>query len=205
MSILQIADPRERRLVAAADGLLRVALFPRRLWRPAMPPAPAARVLLLRLERIGDLLMALPGIADLRALLPDAAIDLVVGSWNGSLAKAIPGVTRVESLDAAWLSRGAPGLPLPGLLDRARAWRRRRYDLAINFEPDIRSNLLLAASGAAFTAGYRSGGGGALLDRALDYDPRAHTVDNARRLVAATVGGDGAPGHAGLDLPEPAR
>src|SRR6478736_6871236 len=138
MSTLQIADPRERRLVAAADGLLRVALAPRRLWRPSVPPARAGRVLLLRLERIGDLLMVLPAIADLRARLPDASVDLVVGSWNGSLAKAIPGVTRVESLDAAWLSRGAPGLSLPGLLARARAWRSRRYDLAINFEPDIR-------------------------------------------------------------------
>src|SRR4051794_34283300 len=82
MSILQIADPRERRLVAPADGLLRVALPPRSLWRPAVLPAPAARILLMRLERIGDLLMVLPAIADLHAVLPDASVDLVVGSWN---------------------------------------------------------------------------------------------------------------------------
>ena len=69
----------------------------------------------------------------------------------------------------------------------ARSWRARHYDLAINFEPDIRSNLLLAASGAAWTAGFASGGGGPLLDVALDYDPRAHTTDNARALVAAVL------------------
>ena len=36
--------------------------------------------------------------------------------------------------------------------------------------------------------GFASGGGGALLDVALDYDPSAHTIDNARRLVHAAVG-----------------
>jgi ADP-heptose:LPS heptosyltransferase len=44
---------------------------------------------------------------------------------------------------------------------------------------------MLAASGARWTAGYRSGGGGPLLDVALDFDTAAHTTENARRLVAA--------------------
>ena len=189
MAVLQIADPRERRLVWAADRLLRLAGAPRKWWRPSNPPASLRRILLLRLERIGDLLMVVPAIADLRALLPDATIDLVVGSWNRSLAETIPGVSRVETLDAEWLARGPSGAAMPALIRHARTWRQRHYDLAINFEPDIRSNLLLAASGAAFTTGYASGGGGAVLDRALDYDPRAHTTENARRLIASLTSG----------------
>ncbi len=70
---------------------------------------------------------------------------------------------------------------------RAREWRTREYDLAINFEPDIRSHVLLAASGASRTAGFHSGGGGPLLDVALAFDPRRHTSENARRLVAAVL------------------
>jgi len=132
--------------------------------------------------------MALPAIRDVRALAPQAAIDLVVGSWNAELAEAVPGVTRVHTLDAVWLSRGNGGGSLLSLLGAARAWRSEQYDLAINFEPDVRSNLLTAASGARWTVGYRSGGGGALLDLALDYDTRAHTTANARRLVATAFG-----------------
>ncbi len=188
MPALQISDPRERRLVAAADRALSAAAALRSAWRaPVRAPSPE-RILLLRLERIGDLLMAVPAIADARALAPHARVDLVVGSWNVPLARVIPGVTAVEGLDARWLARGPGGLAMPSLLRRAWQWRARGYDLAINFEPDIRSNLLLAASGAAFTAGYRSGGGGPVLDRALDYDTRAHTADNARALVAAVFG-----------------
>jgi ADP-heptose:LPS heptosyltransferase len=188
MRALQISDPRERRLVSAADRALSAAAAARSAWRaPVLPEAPA-RILLLRLERIGDLLMALPAIADIRALAPGAHIDLAVGSWNLPLARVIPGVTAIEPLDARWLVRGPGGRGLPALLRRAWGWRDRRYDLAINFEPDIRSNLLLAASGAGFTAGYFSGGGGPVLDRALEYDTRAHTTDNARALVAAVFG-----------------
>jgi ADP-heptose:LPS heptosyltransferase len=94
----------------------------------------------------------------------------------------------VHTLDAAWLARGRGGLGLPSLLRAARQWRRAEYDLAINFEPDIRSNLLVAGSGAAWTAGYHSGGGGSLLDVALEYDTRSHTADNARRLVSTVLG-----------------
>src|SRR4051812_9538169 len=110
--------------------------------------------------------MVLPAIADLRAIAPDAEIDLVVGSWNLPVGRSIAAISHIEALDAKWLVRGAGGLHLGQLLRRARAWRSRRYDIAFNFEPDIRSNLLAAASGARFTAGYASGGGGALLDRA---------------------------------------
>jgi ADP-heptose:LPS heptosyltransferase len=132
--------------------------------------------------------MTLPALADLRAFAPGAEIDLVVGSWNGDLARAIDPVTRVQCLDAAWLARESEGQGVLPLIAAARRWRGARYDLAINFEPDIRGNLMLSASGAAWIAGYRSAGGGPLLDVALDYDTTAHTSDNARRLVAATFG-----------------
>ena len=202
---LQIYDPRERALVRMADAMLGAAsalTTPlRRRFRVAQP----RRILLLRLERIGDLLMALPGISAVRHSAPDAEIDLVVGSWNAELARTIPGITRVIPLDAAWLTRDGEGVALPALLRVATTWRARQYDLAINFEPDIRSNLLLAVTGARWTAGYRSGGGGALLDQALEYDQGAHTSDNAQRLVSAVFGSAARSGPARLELPEEAR
>ena len=188
MSLLLISNRRERALVAAADRVLAAGAAVTRPFRRRRPASGPRRILVLRLERIGDLLMTLPALADLRAAAPDAEIDLIVGSWNAGLAGAIPTVTRVHTLDAAWLARGRGGLGLPSLLRAARQWRRAEYDLAINFEPDIRSNLLAAGSGAAWTAGYRSGGGGALLDVALDYDTQSHTADNARRLVSTILG-----------------
>lgn len=188
MSRLHIYDRRERALVAAADRMLALGAAVARPFRRRRAPIAPRRILLLRLERIGDLLMVLPAIADVQALAPEAQIDLVVGSWNADLARSIDPVRRVQALDAAWLAREGQGLSLLPLVRAARHWHSVHYDLAINFEPDVRSNLLLAASGAAWTAGYRSGGGGALLDVALDYETGAHTTDNARRLVSTIFG-----------------
>jgi heptosyltransferase-2 len=189
MSRLTIPDRRERALVSVADALLWPAAL-RRVFRRA-PDSLPQRVLCFRIERIGDLIMTLPALAELRALVPAATIDLIVGGWNREIAGAIPGIDRVETVDAEWLIRGdGPAVSPLGLAMQAAAWRGRKYDLGINFEPDIRTNIALAAAGARRTVGYRSGGGGALLDVALDYDARAHTADNAKRLVQAALNAD---------------
>jgi ADP-heptose:LPS heptosyltransferase len=174
----------ERLLVRAADAALAVASAPRRFRQPPATGEPQ-RILLLRLERIGDLVMALEAIRDVRTLAPSARIDLAIGSWNAGLARAIPNVDAIETLDAAWLARERNGHGVGALVRTAWSWRNRRYDLGINFEPDVRSNLILAAAGPTRAAGWTSGGGGPLLDVALEYDTSAHTALNARRLVAA--------------------
>ena len=205
MAALHIYDPRERALVAAGDALLSGLALVARPFRRRRPPARPARVLLLRLERIGDLLMALPAIGDLRAALPEAEIDLAVGSWNAEIAGHIRGIDRVHIVDAPWLARGDAGRPSSRLITAALGWRTRRYDAAVNLEPDIRSNMLAGLSGARWTAGYRSGGGGPLLDQAIDYQPAEHTAENARRLMSAVFGAvpvDTAPQ---LAIPDAAR
>ncbi len=202
MPALQIYDRRERALVSAGDAVLAAVTSVARPFRRRRRPDAPARILLLRLERIGDLLMALPAIADARAAAPDAEIDLVVGSWNAEVASSIPGINQVVVVDAPWLARGAKGAGAAALARTAIRWRARRYDIALNFEPDVRSNAMLALAGIRWTAGYRSAGGGALLDQALDYLPRQHTVDNARRLVLAVLGEGRVPATDRLAIPE---
>jgi ADP-heptose:LPS heptosyltransferase len=177
---LQIYDPRERVLVGLAD----LAIAPVGWFRPGAPTAAVRRVLLLRLERIGDLLMVLDAIRDARAAWPDAEVDLAVGSWNLPLARLIPGVSRLEIADAPWLARDGSGASVRSLLAQARAWRARRYDVVVNFEPDIRSNFLAWLTGARRRVGYWTGGGGKLLTDALPYAPATHVSVNARHLIA---------------------
>jgi lipopolysaccharide heptosyltransferase II len=207
---LQIPYRRERVLVGLADAGLSAAT--RFGWPRASSDAssePPKRILLLRLERVGDLVMVLEAIAMVRSLAPNAAIDLVVGSWNRLLADLIPGV-HVETLDVPWMARERAALPWTTLVQRARAWRTKKYDLAINFEPDIRSNLLLALSGARRRVGFESGGGGAVLTDAIAPEPRAHIAENANALVARAFGRDAAPAREfmqakPLNIPEDAR
>ena len=205
---LQIPYRQERVLVGLADAGLSAA---KRLGWPRTAPGacqPPNRILLLRLERVGDLVMVLEAIGMVRSMAPNAEIDLVVGSWNRLLAGLIPGV-HVEILDVPWMARERAGLPWSRLVRHARAWREKQYDLAINFEPDIRSNLLLALSGACRRVGFVSGGGGAVLTDAIAPDPHAHIAENAKALVVRAFAGTAAPAHgfipAKLNIPEHAR
>jgi heptosyltransferase-1 len=182
---LQIHDPRERMLVRLADA----ALWPLG-WRrrPTVATGQVGRVLLLRLERIGDLLMVLDAIGDARRAWPNAEIDLAVGSWNAPLAALIPGLHQVHIADVPWLAREGAGDTWRTLLSKARDWRGRRYDVVVNFEPDIRSNLLAWRTGAPVRAGYWTGGGRAFLTTAFAYDQGRHVSINARELIARASG-----------------
>lgn len=183
MPSLDIANPRERAIVRVADWITTPLG-----WSTPRPLDHPTRVLLLRLERIGDLLMTLEAIGDVQRAWPSARIDVAVGSWNRELAAMIPGVSAVHDADVPWLSRGERPTTWRSLTRAARAWRKERYDLVINFEPDIRTNILAWLTGAPHRAGWVSGGGGALLTRRLSYDTSAHVSHNARRLVASLSG-----------------
>ena len=206
---IQIQDRRERALVALAEVMLGIAapaLLGRR--RPTSSAAPE-RILLLRLERVGDLVMALDAIATVRRAAPEAVIDLVVGSWNAPLASLLPGVDRVETLDTPWMARDAPGNTWPAMIRHAARWADRRYDMAINFEGDIRSHMLLALSRAPRRVGFDMAGGGALLTDRVTYDPDAHVAVNAARLVARALdvssGGGTKEPRPTLPVPDDAR
>ena len=189
---LQIYNDRDRRLVGCIDCLL----TPFRAineWRRTPSTSAPKRVLVLRLERIGDLLMVAGAVRRIRTHLPDAFIQLIVGSWNSDLAGLIPGVDRIELLNVPWLAREDKSSSIQSAIQMAFCWQQQDFDLAINFEPDIRSNALLAASGAPQRVGYRTGGGGGFLTDALDYAPKIHTADNAHRLVQHIFSNDHGP------------
>lgn len=184
---LDIYDRRERTLVGLADAALSFGAWPLRYLRPGCGQPPR-RILLLRLERIGDLLMTLGAIRAVRRLAPHAVIDLVVGSWNADVADTLEGIDRIERLDVPWLVRGGQGISRTALAARALAWRSQHYDLAINFEGDIRSHLLMAGSLACRRVGFAHGGGGSLLTDPVVHDPRQHVAQNAINLVECAFG-----------------
>jgi ADP-heptose:LPS heptosyltransferase len=178
---------RERLLIAALDapGRLLVEL-PRALagWRQRpLDPASVREVLLLRLDRIGDVLMALPAIADLRAALPHARIRLAVGAWSQDVARTFP-VDELLVWSAPWVGRADEGAESPrALLAKARALRSARLDLAIDLQGDVRAALLMRATGARARVGYANTGGAWLLTHVVPLDETVSWVEQNRRAV----------------------
>lgn len=224
-SPLAISDPRERRLVRLADLVLGAGFGVARMVglataRSAPDLSSIRRALLFRLERAGDLLATLPAIAEIRRVLPEARLDLVVGSWNERLARASAPVDRVLALDVPWIVRDADA-PRAGqaasvsdlrrvpsrrrLIRWARGLRSERYDLAADFQGDVRTNLLMWLAGARWRVGFAQAGGGAPLTAVLPYDDSIYMGDLAMR-VAQILGGDPASrARWRLRLPEDAQ
>lgn len=188
----RVYDPRERLLLGALDlpGRLasRVASVFRRPRAPAIEPDRLREVLVLRLDRIGDVIMSLPALADLRAALPRARIRLAVGRWSAEIARSAP-VDEVLVWSAPWAGRAAEGVQGLGELARkATGLRMSRPDLALDLQGDVRALLLMRLSGAAIRVGYANTGGASLLTHVVELDETVSWVEQNRRAVALAVG-----------------
>ncbi|HEY2941114.1 MAG TPA: glycosyltransferase family 9 protein [Vicinamibacteria bacterium] len=189
----RVHDPGERLLLGAMDlpGRLVAGALRRAGWRRPTPPVDPASVreaLVLRLDRIGDVIMSLSALADLRAALPHARIRLAVGKWSADIARTAP-VDEVLVWSAPWVGRrreGADGVA--DLLRRARALRKARLDLAIDLQGDVRAALLLSLTGARHRVGYANTGGSWLLTDVVPLDETLSWVEQNRRAVASVVG-----------------
>jgi len=185
----RVNDPGEWLLLAALDlpARLVAGALRRAGLRPPPPPLdPAAirDVLVLRLDRIGDVIMSLPALADLRAALPHARLRLAVGRWSAEIARTAP-VDQVLVWSAPWVGRAAEGADgLATLVRHARSLRKENLDLAIDLQGDVRSALLLRLTGARHLVGYANTGGGWLLTHVVPLDETISWVEQNRRAVA---------------------
>jgi ADP-heptose:LPS heptosyltransferase len=192
----RIYAPLERALVLAVDTPARAAFaLGRGLGlvhrREARPVGVLREILVLRLDRIGDVLMCLPALHDLRRMAPRARIRLAVGRWSEEVARSFP-VDEVLVWSAPWVGRPSEGAEgVPALLAKAHALRHDRIDVALDLQGDLRASLLLWASGAARRVGYANTGGDYLLTDVVPLDETVSWVEQNRRAVshAAGVGG----------------
>jgi lipopolysaccharide heptosyltransferase II len=184
----RVSDPLERLLLGAADLPGRL-LFGHRPHAPLPVDRAATReVLVLRLDRIGDVIQSLPALAALRAVLPGARIRLAVGAWSAEIAKSAP-VDEVLVWSAPWMGRPHEGATsVLRLLGEARALAEGPIDLAIDLQGDVRASLLMRLCGARVRVGYANTGGAYLLTHVVPLDETVSWLEQNRRAVCVAVG-----------------
>jgi ADP-heptose:LPS heptosyltransferase len=97
-------------------------LFPTPRWTGPLDPASIKRILVVRDDRIGDMVVTTPLLSFLRETVPNAEIDVLASPANAPIAERHPGVTTVYVNDRTWL----------GWLRVTRRLRARRYDLVLS-------------------------------------------------------------------------
>jgi heptosyltransferase II len=158
---------------------------------------------------LGDIVMALPAIAAVRAAHPDAHLVLAAPAAFAAFCAAVPGVDGVVPLS---------GSGIRAIGDHARALTAGGFDVAILFTNSFASALAAARAGIAERWGYDLDWRDRLLTRAIPAKPRRprgrsdpgvgpspHHSAYYLRLVAS-LGMPPAPGPAAaaVDVPAPA-
>jgi ADP-heptose:LPS heptosyltransferase len=173
------------------------------------------RVLLLRPDHVGDVLLTAPAVALVRASLPAAHLTYLVGPWSLAAARHGPPVDRLRALPYPGFTRQPrPNAlaPYPLLLREAARLRRETYDLALIFRPDHWWGALLAlVAGIPLRVGGDTPETAPLLTHVLASTASQHAADQAldlaRRALEATNVVPRTPPvqPAPFHIPEPAR
>lgn len=190
LAALRLAGP----LVTAAG---RQARQSQRARRPATHRASGApRLLLIRPDHLGDVLLATPAAAVLRSALPAARIDWLVGPWSAEIARRAGGGDAVLTLDFPAFTRRPKSSvlePYTLLLREARRLRAHRYDAALVLRPDHWwGAMLVALAGIPRRFGYAVAECQLFLTDTLP-PPNGHVVaanQALARLAARSLGGD---------------
>jgi heptosyltransferase-2 len=109
---------------------------------------------------VGDAVLTMPALGELRRVLPGAHITLATRS---SVKGLFSGADFID--DLLVYDRGARDLGAP--LRQAREWRRRRFDLAILFQNAFEAALIARAARVPFRVGYGTDGRRMLLTHPL--------------------------------------
>lgn len=152
-------------------------------WLKLVPFREPKRILLIRLEHVGDVLLTTPAFRALRKRFPKARIDVLVRDFTAEIAKKNPHVDNVIVWNAPWLSNLGTKSPRSETKRVIAALRKNKYDLAIDFHGDPR-NILLARKVARYTVGFGCRGFGFLINKKVPYG-HGHVIDRNLSLARA--------------------
>ncbi len=150
---------------------------------PVVPEAGRPRILVLKLDHLGDFIIGRPALRRLREAFPTADIRLVVGGWNRAEAIASGLADSVVAYDFfPQQSLGWDGKPHERV-EKFRTLTAGRYDIAIDLRVDDDTRFLLGEVDAAMRCGIGLVARTPLLDVAL---PPEHPIrDTPTGLDAA--------------------
>lgn len=166
--------------------------------RTTSPSAPGAgawsgvrRLLVVRLDNIGDVVMLGPSLRSIRRALPQATITLLASPAGAKVAPLLPWIDDAIVHSASWQQLGSNAAkdPAPDL-DLVRELRRRRFDAAIIFTSFSQSPYPFAyvcyLAGIPIRLGQSKEFGGAILTQEVKPPPdHVHQVDRNLFLLQA--------------------
>lgn len=114
-------------------------------------------ILIVRTDRIGDVVLTTPAIKALREGYPEARISILVNPLTRDLVKGNPYLDEILIDDREHQNKGL------GFLKLVKSLHQKKFDLAIIFHTKKRTNILCFLAGIPYRVGYKNNKFGFLL------------------------------------------
>ncbi|MBI4397958.1 MAG: glycosyltransferase family 9 protein [Candidatus Omnitrophica bacterium] len=148
-------------------------------------PKKVERILVIRLDHLGDVVMATPFLTRLREAYPAAEIHLLTDENHACLFERDSRLDQVIGVKNHWFSRKAP-VRWFSMFQLAMSLRKMNYDLGFDLRGDARTIFFfLFLSGVRFRVSYGVRGGGFLVHLAPLYPPGTHESERNIHLLSA--------------------
>ncbi len=129
---------------------------------------------------VGDAVMTIPALRELRRVLPKAHITLCTRSWAKGIFADADFIDEILVYDKT-------GNAITSTIKQASEWRKRKFDLALLFQNAFEAGLLSFLGRAKYSVGYKTDKRGFLLTQALnipEWRNKRHEVYYYLNIVA---------------------
>lgn len=148
-------------------------------------PQHPEKILVIRLDHIGDVVCSTPIFRELKEAYPLSEISVLTSASGKEILAENPYIRHVYVLEKNWFSRGKREGMLLGAIKAVFWMRREKFDIAFDLRGDIRHIMMMFLGRAKYRIGYGITGGGFLLNKTVEYSSLSHSLTNNLKLVSS--------------------
>ncbi|MEQ8414733.1 MAG: glycosyltransferase family 9 protein [Imperialibacter sp.] len=186
-----IHNKKKRLLLYAVNAVLWLLFLPKNVFGKSVKfkSLPAKKILLVRLDYIGDVVMTSPSFSFIRHRFPNAKITLLTNPSAKVLFSKDPRIDEIDTFNWPWghlraNNRFSFSL-FKELFHLVFRLRRKKFDLMVDFRGDMRFALLFGFfTGAKVLVGNSRSGNKFMLDYASEYDASKHELERTLDVLA---------------------
>jgi ADP-heptose:LPS heptosyltransferase len=164
---------------------LDILTFPLQFYKKKNPDMNIRKILLVRPDHLGDLMMNLDAIYSLKKNIPGCQIHLITPEWNRVVAERLDFVDKIYTVNLKWYCfNHEKHWRLTEVIKFAFRLRKEKFDMFIDFRGDFRIVFLFGfLTGASVRRGFFNLGGKHLLNDSIRFDRTIHFWEQNFRLV----------------------
>ena len=134
-------------LTLIASAAVQWLFYSKRLPKDFAPK----RILVVKLDHLGDVLLATPVFSNLRQAYPDAELHALTGAWSRVVLERHPDVNKVLEYNSPVFCRTGRPTSLRETFRRYKQLRHQKYDLLVALRSDWRAICFALSAGYAET------------------------------------------------------